>query len=234
MRLDRWPRRERSGRVRISADASQLGRGPWFESRCAHQRFAGISPARPFARSAVCTLSATQMLGRSWHGLRLPELRCDRRRRRDRPKRLTAAPPGSTGSPYETPEGCSPARDLGTDFSGATGPKGKGSGMRTHGRRGSRASVAGMLLLLVAGLALAACGGSGDTASSSPSAMTSPSVAASPSATPLPAPTVAGTIAVSKVTEGCSPSAESALHAAAPERPVRGAGIRAYRRRFRA
>ena len=58
-----------------------------------------------------------------------------------------------------------------------------------------------MLLLLVAGLALVACGGSGDTVSSSPSAMTSPSVAASPSATPLPAPTFAGTIAFEKVVD---------------------------------
>jgi Tol biopolymer transport system component len=69
--------------------------------------------------------------------------------------------------------------------------------MRTHGRRGSRASVAATLLLLGAGLALAACGG---TASTSPSAApsqaaASPSVAASPTGIPLPPPTVTGTIA---------------------------------------
>jgi Tol biopolymer transport system component len=75
--------------------------------------------------------------------------------------------------------------------------------MGTHGKRKSRATVAGVLLLLIAVLTLAACGGSSITASSSPSAApsqatASPSVASSPSETPLPTPTVAGTIAFAR------------------------------------
>ncbi|MCX6374168.1 MAG: hypothetical protein NTX16_14060 [Actinobacteria bacterium] len=53
------------------------------------------------------------------------------------------------------------------------------------------------LLVVLAMLALAACGGSSTTAASSPSA--APSVTPSESATPLPAPTVAGTIAFVKM-----------------------------------
>ncbi|MEE4276557.1 MAG: hypothetical protein V2J16_11905 [Thermoleophilia bacterium] len=57
--------------------------------------------------------------------------------------------------------------------------------------------------LLVALLALAACGGSDTTTATSPSAapgeMASPSVAASPSGVPLPTPTVAGTIVFAHV-----------------------------------
>ena len=63
--------------------------------------------------------------------------------------------------------------------------------------RASRALFC-VALLLLAALALAACGGSdttGDAASSSPSVMDSPSVTPSETGAPLPAPTVAGTIA---------------------------------------
>jgi len=77
--------------------------------------------------------------------------------------------------------------------------------MGTHGKRRSPTVGAGLLALLVsvAVLSLAACGGSSSTASNSPSAApseaaASPSVAASPSATPLPTPTVAGTIVFSR------------------------------------
>ncbi len=62
--------------------------------------------------------------------------------------------------------------------------------------------VATLALYGVAALALAACGGSGTTASPSSSVTASPtmspSVAASPSGVPLPAPTVAGTIAFTR------------------------------------
>jgi Tol biopolymer transport system component len=77
--------------------------------------------------------------------------------------------------------------------------------MGTLGKRGSSTIVASALTLLVllAVLALAACGGSSTTASPSPSvepsqAAASPSVASSPSETPLQTPTVAGTIAFSR------------------------------------
>ena len=68
------------------------------------------------------------------------------------------------------------------------------------------------MLLLLAMLALSACGGSSTSASSSPSAEPSP-VAASPrppppSATPLPTPTVAGTIAFTKVSPTESDAAD--------------------------
>jgi len=77
--------------------------------------------------------------------------------------------------------------------------------MRTHG--GSTSAVAATLvaalLLLLLAFTLAACGGSSDTASTSPSVApsltASPSGAASPSQTPLPTPTVAGTIAFQEV-----------------------------------
>jgi len=69
--------------------------------------------------------------------------------------------------------------------------------MGTHGKRGSRTTVANALALLVAVavLALAACGGSDTTATSSPSAPMSLAASPSPTAEPLPTPTVAGTIA---------------------------------------
>jgi Tol biopolymer transport system component len=71
--------------------------------------------------------------------------------------------------------------------------------MGTRALRSSPEAFAVTLLVALAALALAACGGS-STAVSLPSAapsqaVPSPSVAASPSATPLPTPTVAGTIA---------------------------------------
>jgi len=71
--------------------------------------------------------------------------------------------------------------------------------MGTQGKRESSAIVASALalLVLIAMLALAACGGLSTTAASSPS--TAPSVTPSESATPLPVPTVAGTIAFCKV-----------------------------------
>ncbi len=75
--------------------------------------------------------------------------------------------------------------------------------MKRPWERGSRATVAGVLLPLVVATAclLAACGGSGGTASSSPSAATSPSGAPSYGTmpTPTPTPTVAGTIAFTKL-----------------------------------
>jgi Tol biopolymer transport system component len=68
---------------------------------------------------------------------------------------------------------------------------------------GSSPAVATVLLLVVAGLMLAACGDTDTTAAGSPSAMTLPSAVASPSETPIPAPTVAGAIAfTSLVGEG--------------------------------
>jgi dipeptidyl aminopeptidase/acylaminoacyl peptidase len=73
--------------------------------------------------------------------------------------------------------------------------------MGTQGKRSSRATFASALtlLVLVAILGLAACGGS-SASSNLPSAVASevvasPSTAVSPSATPLPTPTVTGTIA---------------------------------------
>jgi len=74
--------------------------------------------------------------------------------------------------------------------------------MGTLGKRGPSTTVVGLhaLLVLLAALALAACGGSDATTAPSPSVEPSP-VAASPSVTPsetgtsLPTPTVAGTIA---------------------------------------
>jgi len=74
--------------------------------------------------------------------------------------------------------------------------------MGTQGKRGSSTIVASALALLVvlAVLALAACGGSSTTASSSPSA--APSVTPSESTTPLPTPTVAGTLSFAKVSGG--------------------------------
>jgi Tol biopolymer transport system component len=73
--------------------------------------------------------------------------------------------------------------------------------MKTPWGSRSPASVALLLPLLVAiaVLALASCGGASTAASTSPSAMTSPSAEPSPSATPLPTPTVAGTIAFERV-----------------------------------
>jgi hypothetical protein len=76
--------------------------------------------------------------------------------------------------------------------------------MGAHGTCRTPAIVffASALLVLIAPLALAACGGAGTTASNSPSATPSqaapsPSVAASPIGIPLPTPTVAGAIAYS-------------------------------------
>ena len=71
--------------------------------------------------------------------------------------------------------------------------------MGTLGKRGSSTTVVGLLALLVllAVLTLAACGGSSTTASTSPSA--TPSATPTPRATALPAPTVAGTIAFGKI-----------------------------------
>jgi Tol biopolymer transport system component len=53
--------------------------------------------------------------------------------------------------------------------------------------------------VVVAGLTLAACGGSDTTASTSPPSTPSPEVAESPSGVPLPTPTIAGTIAFTNV-----------------------------------
>ena len=77
--------------------------------------------------------------------------------------------------------------------------------MGTHGKRRSQTIVSGALtlLVLVAALALAACGSSSTAASTSPSAAPSQAAAspsASPSAIPLPVPTVAGTIAFQRYT----------------------------------
>ena len=81
----------------------------------------------------------------------------------------------------------------------------------TQGRSAAAAARALVLvLLLCAGLVLAACGdpGTPELSSSPPApsgrAAASPSDAASPGRTPLPAPTVAGTIAFARVTPtGC-------------------------------
>jgi len=64
-------------------------------------------------------------------------------------------------------------------------------------RSGKFLSSLPLLAALLVATTLAACGGSGTAATSSPSA--SPSAAPSPSATPLPAPTVVGTIAFERV-----------------------------------
>jgi TolB protein len=75
--------------------------------------------------------------------------------------------------------------------------------MGSHGTPGRCTSVIVVVssLVLLAPLALVACGGSGTTSSTSPSSVSQSTAAASPSAAPLPAPTVAGTIAFEKVTE---------------------------------
>ena len=76
--------------------------------------------------------------------------------------------------------------------SGAMAPKGKGSGMGTHGRRGSRANAAGVLLLLLlvaALLALAACGGTQAATSASgtaPAAQVTPSAESTPASPATP------------------------------------------------
>jgi Tol biopolymer transport system component len=62
-------------------------------------------------------------------------------------------------------------------------------------------NVALSLLVAIAALALASCGGTSTTASNSPSLMASPSAEPSQSATPLPTPTVAGTIAFTRLVE---------------------------------
>jgi Tol biopolymer transport system component len=71
--------------------------------------------------------------------------------------------------------------------------------MLTEGRRSTAISVAFAALVVIAALALAACGGSSTTASNSPNAATSLVAGQSQGASPLPAPTVTGTIAFSKV-----------------------------------
>jgi hypothetical protein len=80
-----------------------------------------------------------------------------------------------------------------------------GIGAMTRSRSsGWSLAVATVVLLVVAGLVLAACGGSDTTASTSPAASQaagSPSVAASPSGIPLPTPTVAGIIAFTRYGE---------------------------------
>ena len=65
-RSEAGARRDRPVAREGDAVLTEEGRGPWFESTCAHQR----SPARSrFSRSArhsFCNLSATQMLGCGW------------------------------------------------------------------------------------------------------------------------------------------------------------------------
>jgi len=67
------------------------------------------------------------------------------------------------------------------------GHRGRGGAMGTHGERGSRTTVAGVLLLLAA-LALTACGGSSSAAAPSSAAAASSPAAASPSASPQTTP----------------------------------------------
>jgi Tol biopolymer transport system component len=81
--------------------------------------------------------------------------------------------------------------------------------MKGLGRSGSRASVRGVtaltvalsLLIAIAAFTLAACGGASTTAATSPSTAIQSSSAPTESAIPLPAPTVAGTIAFTRVVE---------------------------------
>jgi Tol biopolymer transport system component len=61
--------------------------------------------------------------------------------------------------------------------------------------------LARLLLVVIATLALAACGGASTTASTSPTTAASPSAEPTQSTTPLPTPTVAGTIAFVRAVE---------------------------------
>ena len=124
------------------------------------------------------------MRGHGWHGLGLPELRCDRRRRRrDRPKRLTSVAPGSTRSPYETSKRCSAWHAVRGPTSwepwGRKGGIGHGDSWKTWitGERRRRAASAALGRTAHA----RACGSSSTSASTSPSAEPS-QAAASPSA----------------------------------------------------